>query len=156
VARPCKLNADLAEQIAQDVAAGVPLGAAASRRGIHRGTASAWMARGRKSSGDDIFRQFYDAVKKAEAVFIGTSLESIALSGAPREVVTTRRTIKADGSVVEVTTTRIVADWTAIAWLLERRFPEAFSLASREIKALKKTCKELFDTVEQLTRRSNQ
>jgi len=87
------------EEIVELVLLGVPPLVAAEAQGVTESEFVEWMRKGQLSgSGHGNFRQFYEAVNKAEADFEAGLITRIAIS----------------------------KDWKAAAWLAERRFPERY------------------------------
>lgn len=99
--RPTKLDADVARKIVEFIRAGSHAEPAAAACGIHRVTLYRWMKRGERQS-RGIYRDFYDAVMRAEAESELRHLMLIS-KAAP-------------------------TDWRASAWLLERRWPNRYGL----------------------------
>lgn len=93
--RPSKLTESTQRKIIEAIHLGCTYSIAASYAGIHEATLFKWMARGREGDGG-IYEDFYRAIKQAESVNAVRCLASIAQSAR-------------DGN------------WTASAWLLERR-----------------------------------
>ena len=93
--RPTKLTQEMQRKICEAILLGCTYSIAASWAGIHESTLFLWLARGKQGDGK-IYKEFYRAVKQAESQNAIRSLASIAQ--AAKE-----------------------GDWTAAAWLLERR-----------------------------------
>ena len=109
--RPTKLTPAIRDAICADLAAGLPRGTAAVRAGIDRATFFRWMKRGsRDRSGD--YRDFRDAVKKAEASAEKLHLDRITAAGA--------------------------TTWQASAWVLERKWPERWGSFRGEFQRFKR------------------
>lgn len=106
-----KLDKTAHDVIVKAVSDGVPRRFAASLAGVTERTLARWLARGRKDA-SGIFWQFCQDIKGAEAAFIQRNVKEIEAAG--------------------------LDSWQARAWLLERKFPEEFSLQRQEIAALKK------------------
>jgi hypothetical protein len=106
-----------------DLAAGLTRACASERNGITDRTLRAWVARGK--AGAEPFASFASAVKKAErdaeALAVG-SIRQVAKGGVVVERVAT--TDKQGRTVVTEKFSR--PEWTAWAWWLERKFPEAW------------------------------
>jgi predicted transcriptional regulator len=98
VARPTKLTPEVQERILAAVRAGNYIEPSARSAGISPATFHRWIARGEKAT-SGIYRDFYEAVKRAEA-----DAEVHAVAVIRKEI--------ADG------------DWRAAAQFLERRFPD--------------------------------
>lgn len=76
-----------------------------------------------------------NGLKKAESDFIARQLKIIRKAAGPRTETTVKKTEVPDGEKIETTTKRVV-EWTAAAWLLERRHPDQFG--KRETEELAK------------------
>lgn len=107
MARPTKLDDEVAARIADAVRLGAPLYMAARAGGVSATTLGEWKRRGR--DGEEPFASFLCAIKRAEAEAATTALGVIR--GAAE-----------------------AGTWQAAAWLLERRFAKTFALR-REVKA---------------------
>ena len=119
--RPTKLTPELRADLCRQIEAGATQIDAAAYAGIHRATFQRWKAAGRKARSGQ-FRDFYDALKRAEAGFRMTHLQRIANSDPEVET----RTRERDGKVLETIKITRPPDWRRSAWLLERRYPEEF------------------------------
>lgn len=149
--RPTALTPAVQKSILKDLVAGASRTAAAQRVGLAYDTFRKWMQRGRAGrKGDAIYVAFVGAVKKAEAEAVCRQAKAITRAYTPRTVTVTKRTTDADGRVREETTSRREFEWTAAAWLLERRHPEDYAANRHEIRDLKKQLADL----EALVRRS--
>jgi hypothetical protein len=108
--RPPKLASEPAAVVLEYVRNGCPRRFAASAACIGRSTLMRWIARG-KAERKGQFRDFCDALKKAEAEAVYGRLERI-------------------NAAAEKGT------WQAAAWFLERRYPDEFSSDKRAIREL--------------------
>ena len=115
--RPSKFVPEAAAAVLEHVRRGAPRHIAANAAGLGRSTLMRWMARGKKERRGQ-FRDFWDALKKAEAELI---IELVQRINAAAERGT----------------------WQAAAWTLERRYPEKFSTHGRELAAFRKEVVEL-------------
>ena len=108
------LTAEAKAKFVEAVGKGNPYRIAVALAGISERTVYRFLALGRKAESGQ-HRQFWQAVKKAEATFAAKNVELIqnAANASPKF-------------------------WTASAWLLERRFPNDWSDAKREIRAMAK------------------
>ena len=93
--RPTRLTEETQRKVCEAILLGCTYSIAASYAGIHESTLFAWLARGKEENGK-IYKDFYRAVKHAESMNAVRNLASIAQAAK-------------DGN------------WTAAAWLLERR-----------------------------------
>ena len=139
--RPSKFVPEAATVVLAHVRRGSPRHIAANAAGIGRSTLMRWMARG-KSERRGQFRDFWDALKKAEAEMVTVSLGRIQSAGDGGAVLSRTSVTNSQGvtTVVEKFAQPI---WQASAWLLERRHPDEFAVNAREIKGLMNDLKEL-------------
>ncbi len=144
--RPSKLTPEIQSKIIEHVRNGTPQKYAAAAAGIKEPTLKTWLARGRKEE-SGIFSDFASALKDALGEFVARNVQIIqnAAEGVIEETI--RETTTPAGVRETVTTTRLVFEWTAAAWLLERRSQEDFSNAKSELLLLKK---QLVSTNEKL------
>ena len=98
--RQTLLNKELQESICKDIAEGAYLKDAVAINGITRQTFLNWLKRGR--NGEDVFTDFFDAVKKAEAEH--------------------KKATRIEMRVLATESKR----WEQSAWQLERRYPEDY------------------------------
>lgn len=98
--RPSKLP-KCSARFLKHIETGHPIAAAAALSGLAQSTVFAWLAAGKKTKTGD-FPEFLEAFTRARGKAQGKMVEQIRKAG--RE------------------------DWRAIGWLLERMFPEQFSL----------------------------
>jgi transposase len=96
---------------------------AASLVGVGRSTVYGWMRRGRKET-EGPFAEFLDDVKKALAEQEAHCLDRIRVAGADH--------------------------WQALAWLLERRYPNRWSSSRAQLKELCKRWDELDEEIDRL------
>ena len=139
--RPSKFAPESAEVVLAYIRRGSPRHIAANAAGIGRSTLMRWMARG-KSERRGQFRDFWDALKKAEAELVVVSLgriQTVSNGGA----VLSRTSVTNPQGVTTVVEKFAQPVWQASAWLLERRHPEEFAVNAREIKGLMNDLKEL-------------
>ena len=104
--RPCKLTAALIEQASDLIAQGLPYYSTAAACGISTATFMAWKATGhehRAASIVSLFSDFLEAIEKASAQLQLAMLSKIT-------------------AVAENSTQQ----WTAAAWILERRWPSEY------------------------------
>ena|SRR5437870_1388834 len=142
MARPCLLTPQLQEAIVKRVAAGNYPEVAAVSAGIDRATFYRWKAQGRKEKSGK-FRDFCDAIKRAEAdaeILDITNIRKVAQGGQ----VTERRTVTRKDGSVEVMEKFAQPQWTASAWHAERKAPERWGKKEvAEISDLKKDLHEI-------------
>jgi transposase len=100
-----KLTADLTEQITKLISEGNYVEVACSAVGIGKTTFYRWLEAG-DSAQSGIFRDFWNAIKKAEA----------------------EAETKYTGVIKDAANT---GNWTAAAWWLERRYPERWGKRDR-------------------------
>lgn len=141
--RPSKFVPETAAVVLAHVRRGSPRHIAANAAGLGRSTLMRWMARGKKELRGQ-FRDFWDAVKKAEAEAVVTSLERIQAAGKGGALVS--RTSVTNSHGVTTTIEKFAQPiWTADAWFLERRYPGDYAVNAGQIKALMRDLKELAD-----------
>ena len=120
--RPSKLTPELTVELYRLIGEeGLTQTGAAAAVGIHRATFQRWKAAGREARSGR-FRDFCDALERAEAEFERTHLQRIG-SGDP-DVET--RVRERNGEEIERITITRPPDWRRSAWLLERRWPERY------------------------------
>lgn len=109
MARPTDLTPELQATVIEYIGHGCYVEIAAQAAGIHKATLYAWLKRGGKElkrlqkgkepdPSEAIYAEFNDAVKKAMAESESKAIQQIAFAGRQQ--------------------------WQALAWYLERRFPE--------------------------------
>jgi hypothetical protein len=96
--RRLKLTPELIEQAAKLIAGGNYASTVFQMLGVGESTWYRWLEKGRDSKGRSIYREFWEAIQKAEAAAEARAVSGIMASG--------RR------------------NWTAYAWYLERKFPD--------------------------------
>lgn len=115
MARPSELTEQIQADLVQVIGAGNTRRDAAEYVGIGVTTLYRWLQRGRK--GDAIYRELWEAVKRAEAKAVIRNVAIIQKA--------------AEGT------------WQAAAWWLERKRGEDWSLMKGEIASLKKMILEM-------------
>lgn len=116
--RPCKLTPELEARIVAAIERGATRDTAAQEVGVNERTVYRWMARGRKQAALAQFRQFRQAIKRAEAQAV-LHFVGIIRDAAPKS-------------------------WQAAAWWLERRYPLDWGRReSEELGRLEKKLREL-------------
>jgi transposase-like protein len=101
--RPQTLTPEMADQIAAMLRAGNYVEVAARAVGVHRNTLHEWLRRGRE--GDPAYAGLYERCEQARAEGEAAHVAQIARAG--RE------------------------SWQAVAWLLERQYPERWARPSQ-------------------------
>lgn len=138
--RPFKLDADMVKKIATAKQAGLPDNQAAAFCGLHRSTLSGWKARGEEhvAAGlDTIEASLIDAIEKARADFLATSLLRIQAAGKGGATVEEKitRTTAPDGTMTENIVRKVARpEWTADAWLAERSYPDDFGRTVQRVE----------------------
>ena len=121
--RKLKLTDTLADEICNDIKAGVPFKHAAISHGISEVTFYNWYNKGKEAKRKTKFRELYEKVEEAKSIAI---------------TLRARRIYKAGES-----------NWQADAWWLERMDPENFAAKEKvEAKAEHKGLKGLADAIE--------
>ncbi len=132
-----KLTPTVQEKITTAIRHGNYLETAAALAGIQKETFYDWLRKGARSTTDDIYKDFSDAVFVALAESEVQAVAVIDAAGMPHDVTRIRTTRKplledgrpvldADGNQLYITETITEVarehDWRALAWRLERRF----------------------------------
>lgn len=136
--RPPRLNADLIRRAADLIGAGLPAASVAARLEVAATTYGRWLASGRKAEKQSLdpqaqpltpkqvlYLEFLRAHKKAEACAEHRWLARIECASE--------------------------SNWTAAAWILERRHPDRWGSQRRELNELRKQLGELSAQLAQLT-----
>jgi transposase len=113
------------ERLIEAVRNGCSRTAAAAAAGLDRHTLYGWLRQGREDP-DSPFGELNRALEAAEAEFEATQIKVIAKAAQGGELI--KRVVHKDGTVEE---TYARAEWTAAAWLLERKWPERYGMKSR-------------------------
>lgn len=139
--RPSKFAPEAAAAVLTHVRQGSHRHIAANAAGVGRSTFMRWMARGKKERRGQ-FRDFWDAIKKAEAEMVVDCLGRIQAAGTGGALLSRTSVTNSQGvtTVVEKFAQPI---WQASAWFLERRHPDDYAVNAREIKVLTKEMKVL-------------
>jgi hypothetical protein len=165
--------------LARHVAKGTPRKYAAQAVGIAEVTLKKWVARGRAER-SGIYVSLVSALKAAEGSFVASNVAVVkkAANGVKETVVKEatlldrlgrpvllvgpddKPVMGSDGQPVAATkketTTRKVFEWTAAAWLLERRAQDDFGANRNELRQLKELVTALTAKVEALTNAQHQ
>ena len=139
--RPSKLTPELEKTILLAIAeGGCTYVDACLIAGIGQSTFHKWKLQG-QAARSGLFREFVDKLKRAEADFRAHHLKKIQ-DAANESSVETRKTTRTagDGDDQKVTFQEVVEitrppTWTASAWLLERKYPEQYSLKHLDVTA---------------------
>jgi len=124
--RPTKLNDELIEKFAQLVSIGMPVETVCWLLSIPKQYFYNWMQKGENTHRNNIYRKFYDAIKKADGQFVFRNLATIQKA--------------ADNGDVQ-----------ASKWLLERRYPQYFgrteviNYGDFRIEVIEKDAKEVIE-----------
>lgn len=110
--RPSKLTEETQARICEGIRLGMTYARAAASVRIDYTTLRKWMIKGEASVSGQ-YREFFDAVKEAEADCTKACLAVI------------RRAALGDPAHA------VVPQWTAAAWLLERRYPQEYGKVAR-------------------------
>ena len=114
--RPTALTPEVQARVCEAIAAGNTRHDAAEYAGVGTSTLNHWLTRGKKS-GRGRFRQFLEAVKKAEADAVVRNVAVI--QGAANKT------------------------WQAAAWWLERKYPADWGATRGEIRELLRLAREI-------------
>ena len=101
VGRKTKLTKELIEKFTQLISVGMPVETACWLLGVNKQDFYNWLQKGENTHRNSIYREFFDAIKKAEGQFILRNVASIQKA--------------ADNGDIQ-----------ASKWLLERRYPQYF------------------------------
>jgi hypothetical protein len=123
------LTPELQERVLQAIRAGNTREATANYAGIGRTTLFRWLEQGEASTSGQ-YRDFWNAVKKAEADCEVRNVGIIQMACQGGQVLERKTVTKADGAV-EVSEKYSRAEWTAAAWWLERRRPDDWGRKDR-------------------------
>lgn len=127
--RPCKLTSAVQECIVAAIRAGAYREIAARLANIHKATLYRWLEEGREAKTGKK-RDFYEAVKKAEAEWEQEQVEAIREIAEGGQLLSRTTTEKKNGdTVTQEMLTR--PEWTARAWLLERKAYERWGKKER-------------------------
>jgi hypothetical protein len=135
--RPTKLTREVRDKICKALAAGQTRYWAATSAGVGRSTLRRWMQQARDTTDPELLA-LRAGVKKAEAAAVAERLAVIRRAATGTTEKTVKTTVKPDGSVETVTTTRRVFEWTAAAWWLERMYPGDFGSRRPELAHLER------------------
>lgn len=123
--RPTKLTPQVQKRLVSAIRAGNSIEASAASAGIDERTFYNWMKQGQSEDGpDEIYIQFFQDIKKAQAYAEMKSLATVRKAGSGYQTKTVKTTTKQDGSVETVVTVGKEINWQAAAWYLERKYPE--------------------------------
>jgi hypothetical protein len=117
--RPTKLTAKVSRAICDAIREGLSIDGASAKGGIHPSTFHDWIARG--VAGEQPFADFAEQAAQARAHVEARLLESVEWAAGER----IRLRALGSGESAEVIED-VERDWRAAAWLLERKFPEAY------------------------------
>ena len=139
--RPSKLTPELKEEILTAIGkGGCTYADACLKAGISTSTFQLWKQKGQEQARGQ-YSDFSDHLKKAEADYRAYYLKTIQ-DAAKESSVETRKTTRTagDGDDQKVTFQEVVEitrppRWTAAAWLLERKYPEQYSLKHLDVTA---------------------
>jgi transposase-like protein len=116
--RLTKFSAELSARIVKDLSNGLTRSCAAARASICDRSLAKWLADGR--AGKEPFDAFFTDVKKAERDAEAICVETIRKAGLGGAIIERKTITRSDGTV-ELTEKFQPGQWTAHAWLLERR-----------------------------------
>lgn len=129
VSRCCKLTPEVQERIVAAVRDGAHRGIAATLGGIAESTLYAWLKDGSEAK-SGLKKEFLEAIKKAEAEWEQEQVKAIREVAEGGELLSRTTTEKKNGdTITQETYTR--PEWTARAWLLERKAYERWSKKER-------------------------
>jgi DNA-directed RNA polymerase beta' subunit len=128
--KPLLLTPTVHKHIVEAAAKGVPRRFFADLAGCTQRNVRLWLARGKKEK-KGVYSSLYSAVKRAEASAVldrVARIEAAAIGG----FVTERTVITQNDGATRETEKMAKPEWTADAWMLERRYPEEFALQRKK------------------------
>lgn len=142
MARPTKLSPEVQERIVMAVRAGATREVAAALVPVNVRTLYRWLSNGHKHE-NGLQSQLSQAIEKAEAEFEAEAILRVRQSSIGGEIIARKTTTRKDGAiVVEETYTR--PEWTAAAWLLERKYPDRWGRRERiDLRVLREEAKRM-------------
>lgn len=129
MARRCRLTPVIHKALVKAIRNGVHKDTAARLVGIGVSTFYAWIQAGDNGADADK-KEFAENIKKAEAQWEQEQVQGIMDSAEGGQVLSRTTTTKKNGDVV-VTETLSRPEWTARAWLLERKVHERWAKRER-------------------------
>jgi hypothetical protein len=154
--RPTELTPEVLAEVKRLLPVCMYIETVADYIGAHRCQIHRWLKRGaaeakrlarnsraRPRTAESPYLEFRNTVKKALAEGLIHNIGVIKqASQSGTRPVSVKRTTKPDGTVIEET--RYAAgEWTAAAWVAERRFPELWGMNRKELAELKKQVQAL-------------
>jgi hypothetical protein len=125
------LTEELCEKFCELIRQGAYIEIAAIALGIDPQNVYHWLALGNEVlNPDPLYQAFYRAVKSAEAEKEIRALNSLIVMGEGGSVATEKIMTDPDGTVVRDVTYR-PAQWQALAWFLERKYPQRYGKITR-------------------------
>lgn len=131
--RKSALTPETADRIEAAIKAHAPLNDAARHGGVSPATFFRWMAEGEQAQSGQK-REFYERMERAKAdskIGALARIQKSAIGGTVKSRKTVTTTKRDGTSTTTVTETFYEPQWTADAWLLERRYPREFARLSR-------------------------
>lgn len=110
IGRPPKLTAEIIEQICDSVISGSSIAYAAKSAGISESTIYRWLALGREGDADSIYVDLVNRVREATECSEFELLQGMRIAAKQSE------------------------NWRALAWLLERRYPERYAKRTEHLE----------------------
>ena len=127
--RKSKLTPGVQERIADAVRGGAHRNIAATLGGICESTLYAWLKDAEEAK-SGAKKEFLEAIKRAEAEWEQEQVEAIRETAQGGQLLSRTTTERKDGSTV-LTETYTRPEWTARAWLLERKAYERWGKRER-------------------------
>jgi len=127
---PGKISPERVKVILEAIRIGVPLSKAAPLAGISYPTLNNWRVRGEKEK-QGKYHDFFIALEKAKADFIGECLKRINEAAEGGQILTTTKKFFRQGDGLRcliVIKRKTHPDWRAAAWLLERLYPDEYGV----------------------------
>lgn len=129
MARPTKLTLEVRELLLKALRGGVHREVAATLAGICESTLYKWLKAGREARNGEK-KAFFQAVKKAEAEWELEQVLAVREVAEGGQLLSRTTTERKSGDVV-TTETYSRAEWTARAWLLERKIADRWAKRDR-------------------------
>ena len=139
--RPSKLTPTVQRLICDAIAIGNTRHDAAEYAGVGLTTLKRWIGQGKRQRRGQ-FRTLLDAIKKAEADAVVSSVGRIRQAAKGGQVLKHKVTTKPDGTVTEEKVLT-QGQWTADAWWLERKNPKDWGKVEERMTTLEKKVKRL-------------
>jgi len=126
-----KLTPERQDEICKYIRAGNYYEVAARCAGIDKATFYRWLEKGQAEGAPKLYRDFCDAVKKAQDQAEAERVLQIRKVGMGEATAKVTEYRNAKGEVIRVVTEYVRPEWQALAWLQERQHPERWAKRER-------------------------